>query len=120
MQLNMHTINTLQDLKGEPLSDITFVMDYLQIGFSGSVLTIYSRPIAKTAREEYRFPEAGSRDALCSFIGHVLTQVVSKPNDRIILFFDNGTIEILLDAANRVNGDAAEFWPSKGKAMIDY
>jgi hypothetical protein len=59
MQLNMRTISTLEDLRGERLTDITFVMDYTQIGFSGAILTIYSRPIANITGRKWRFPETG-------------------------------------------------------------
>jgi hypothetical protein len=116
----MRTINTLEDIQGEYLSEITFVMDYIQFGFSGAILTAYSRPIAEIDGRKYRFPESGSRDVLCSFIGHTLIGVLVKPDERIVLTFGNGVVEILLDAANRLNGDAAEFWPEKGKPMIDY
>ncbi len=116
----MRKAYTLENFKGEYISHITFVMDYVQIGFGEATLTIYSRPIAKSATGEYRFPEIGSRDALCSFIGHTLIGITVHPNDHIAMLLDNGMIKILLDSASRFNGDAAEFWPEKGKPMIDY
>src|SRR5690242_12512985 len=105
----MKEINTLQDLQGESLSDVTFVMDYLQFGFSGSTITAYSRPTAETGGSSYRFPAAGSRDALCSFIGHTLRRISIEPEKRIVLAFDSGVVEIPLDSPSRINGDAVEF-----------
>src|SRR5580658_6669184 len=105
----MKDVNTLQDLRGEYLSDVSFVMDYLQLGFSGATINVYSRPIAQTLENRHRFPEAGSRDALCSFIGHTVVAILLKPEERIVLSFDNGVIEMLLDADNRFEGDAVEF-----------
>jgi hypothetical protein len=116
----MKEINTLQDLEGETLSDVTFVMDYLQLGFSGSKLTVYSRPIADTKDRTYRFPTVGSREALCSFIGHAVRGVSVAAGERIVLTFDGGRIEIPLDSANRINGDAVEFWARKGTPPLDF
>jgi hypothetical protein len=118
--INMKQISTLHDLQGEDLSDVTFVMDYLQLGFSGSTITIYSRPIAELLGSRCRFPASGSRDALCSFIGHTVRRIVIDGGERIVLEFDNGTIQIPLDAASRVNGDAVEFWAKKGSPPLDF
>jgi hypothetical protein len=115
----MKEINTLQDLQGEHLSDVIFVMDYLQLGFSGSTITVYSRPIVETGGSRYRFPLAGSRDALCSFIGHTLRRISIEEGESIVLTFDSGVIEIPLDSASRVNGDAVEFWAKKGSPPLD-
>ncbi len=116
----MKSIKTVEDLKAEYLSDVSFVMDYVQLGFSGSTLTVYSRPIAEISGIPYRFPDPGSRDALCSLIGRTLLEVFVKAEDQIILTFDAGRIIILLNLASRHKGDAAEFLPETGKSIIHF
>jgi len=68
----------------------------------------------------YRFPSVGSRDALCSFIGHTVRRISIEAGERIALIFDSGQIEIPLDSANRINGDAVEFWIKKGSPPFDF
>ena len=40
----MENISPLQIIVGEKLSSVTFVMDYVQLGFDGPLLTAYSGP----------------------------------------------------------------------------
>ena len=108
----MKEVRTLQDLQGERLSSVTFVMDYLQLGFNGPTINAYSRPIAEIAGNRHRFPESGSRDAICSFIGHDVVRVIEIPNQRLVLSFEMGTIEIPLDPVSQVHGDDFDFIPS--------
>lgn len=116
----MKTVENIKDLEGTYLSDVCFVMDYLQLGFSGAKITVYSKPIVELSGQRWRLPEAGARDALCSLIGRTLVKVIVVDQQSIALKFDIGKIEILLDAINRVNGDAAEFIAASGKPIWDY
>jgi hypothetical protein len=61
-------IRDVADLVGESVSSIWFVMDYVRIEFNGPYLTAYAAPVIATPEKTYRFPEPGSRDALCELI----------------------------------------------------
>lgn len=116
----MKEIQNIDDIQGAHLSDVCFVMDYVQLGFSGSIVTVHSRPIVETSATRCRFPDAGSRDALCSLIDHPLIKVTVEAGRLMTLMFDTGKIEIPLDVESRVCGDAAEFLPGRGKPIQDY
>jgi hypothetical protein len=108
---------SIQCLVGETLTDICFVMDYLQFGFSGSKLNSYSCPHSNSAVGIIVFPKKGARDALCSFIGHNVT-IIEVTEEALTLRFDMGTIAIPLDSRSRTNGDAAEFHPTNNRPII--
>jgi hypothetical protein len=110
----------LTDVQGTYLSHVTFVMDYLQLGFNGPILSVFSLPDIETAEGKVRFPAIGSRDSLCSFIGQIVKNVDIQRDVCIVIAFENGRIEIPLDAPHRVLGDAAEYWPKGGGPPTDY
>ena len=116
----MNEIKTVKDVRGEQLSYVCFVMDYIQFGFNGAILTVYSKPIIEIGVSKNKFPELGSRDALCSFIGHAVQDVSVEEGKRIVLTFYPGRIEIPLDINSRVLGDAAEFMSGRDQAILDY
>jgi len=108
-------ITRIEDLKGEYLSDVCFVMDYVQFGFSGALIGSIANPIARIGGREWRFPEAESRDRLCSYIGRHLTEITVVDQVAITLRFESDEIVIPLDDANRRFGDAATFTPGHNK-----
>jgi hypothetical protein len=59
----------LQFLLGEPLNAVSFVMDYVELHFNGSYLRCLVPPVVERGGGVARFPEPGSRDALCAQIG---------------------------------------------------
>jgi hypothetical protein len=117
---NVKEIRNLSDLVGETLSEVRFVMDYIQLGFSGPLLTCYSHPVMYVSETAFIFPSAGSRDTLCAFIGRKLQEITLEENREIRLAFEIGAIVIPLDGQNRKFGDAAEFLPSIGEPIQDF
>ena len=105
----MDTDYSIQRLVGETLYDVCFVMDYLQLGFNGSTLNCYSCPRAHTAEGVTVFPEKGSRDALCSFIGHDVVAVEVVEDVHLVLCFDIGRIDISIGQSSGISPEAAEF-----------
>lgn len=71
----MNQIVELADLVGEPLTSVCFVMDYLELAFEESRVQCLAETRIIVAARTWAFPEAGSRDALCSLIGHPLLDV---------------------------------------------
>ena len=80
----------LRDIEGEQLSAVSFVQDYVEFHFDGPVLRAFTHPSAFTQEGSFRFPEAGSRDALCSFVQDTVQSVEIQENSHISLRFSNG------------------------------
>jgi hypothetical protein len=113
-------VRELSDLVAETLSEVRFVMDYIQLGFSGPLLSCYSCPVIYRDQTTLVFPDAGSRDAMCMFIGQRLNELKLEENREIRLAFESGVIAIPLDPKNRRFGDAAELLPGIGEFIQDY
>ena len=65
----------LEDVVGEYLSDVTFVMDYLQLSFCGPSFRLYNWPVVVLAEQNVEFGQSGYRDALCELIGKTVDSV---------------------------------------------
>lgn len=65
----------LQNIKGEYLSSVTFVMDYLQLDFSGYGFNMYSWPFVTVSGKTLSDKDPEYKNALCGFIGQVVEQV---------------------------------------------
>jgi hypothetical protein len=101
----------LQELVGEQLSSVTFVMDYLQLAFDGPTINAYTWPTVGVAEEVLRFGNPGYRDALCARIA-VKVVSVRLPPDRIEIAFADGSmicISLRADDLTAGNQEVAEF-----------
>jgi hypothetical protein len=67
---------------------------------------------------EITFPTLGSRDVLCSFIGHAVISVVFEEDVSIRLQFDCGIISVPLSVASQRFGESALFTPGPNKPVI--
>jgi hypothetical protein len=85
-----------QVLQGEQLNIVAFVMDYVEIHFNGPLLRAYSGPVAITKSGRHRFPELGSRDALCSLIGQDVAQIEFEEEKGLSLTFESGDQMLIL------------------------
>jgi hypothetical protein len=85
--------NALQFLIGEYLSSVEFVMDYVQLRFSGPCLTVYAivQRVTKDGLTK-TWGEPGYRDALCSIITHTLKQAHVETGQQLSLIFDDGSV----------------------------
>jgi hypothetical protein len=88
--LSKDDLPQLSSLIGEQLSAVIFVVDYLQFDFNGSRLTVFSRPVVEIRGHRERFPEHGSRDALCSLIQQEVTGASTRDGDSIEIIFRSG------------------------------
>lgn len=109
-------ITRLEDLQGAKLTDVCFVMDYIQLGFSGSLLACFGRPCARVQQKVFRFPETGCRDAFCSFIGQTLHNIQLKDDQFILLEFAGGSIEVPLNEPE-IKGESASFSPGLNRPV---
>ena len=91
----------LDILKGEKLSSVTFVMDYLQLEFDGNRFTLNVWPVVKVKNVNYKYEEQLYRDNLCSLIEKVVSALTYREAEILILDFENGdSIAISLDRNN--------------------
>jgi len=99
-------------LIGQKLAAVTFILDYFQFQFDGSVLTVYTEPKANLFQEDI----ANYRDELCALIAKIVTSVEEIPDTAIhIDFGDYGRLTVPLDEDSKRQVEAAMFTPY-GKA----
>jgi hypothetical protein len=94
-------ISTLERLKGQELSAVTFVRDYLQLQFDGPFLNIFVWPRIMAPAASVSFDMPGYRDGLCAQIGKTVGGVAVETDVNFRLFFTDGSIievSLLLDA----------------------
>lgn len=111
----MDSASPLQSIVGAKLSSVTFVMDYVQLGFDGPRLTAYVGPRVIVEGRAFAWGEPGFRDALCDRIGAIVREAELVENDAIrIVLGDGGVISISLKPEDAVGPEAAELTDSTG------
>ena len=81
----------LPPLNGRTLTSIRFHIGGIQIDFGGLRLDIKGNPLVISGLQRTRYPEPGSRDALCSLIGDRIDDVRAPSAERIEIHFDSGS-----------------------------
>lgn len=105
----------VRGLVGEPVSAICFVHDYVELHFDGSILRCLVGPVLETAEFRIRFPDAGSRDGLCSLIGQSVQTISLDDHEEMEVGFSSGAKLIVpLDLAHRTTPEAMHFVPRSG------
>ncbi|MGO9589211.1 MAG: hypothetical protein ACLP3K_04085 [Candidatus Acidiferrales bacterium] len=95
-------VSPLQAVVGEYLSSVNFVMDYLQLDFSGYGFTMNSWPTLTIENRTLAHADGGYKDALCSLIGETATEVDEYWDTGLRLRFKNGSS---IDLSLRVERD---------------
>jgi len=109
MRMNM---NHIFDLLGEEISAVCFVRDYVEFHFDGAILRSLSNPIILIQGVEHRFPEPGSRDALCKLIGSTVGDVTVEESQALkVTTTDGSKITIPLDNSHLRGSEAMHFVP---------
>lgn len=101
----------LQYLVGEPVSGVCFVMDYVELHFNGSYLRCLERPtVMLSGQPPVRFPDGGSRDALCALIDSTLLTVAAADDGELRATFSSGAgLRVDLAHAHRRSPEAIHF-----------
>ena len=106
----MSTGDPLEALVGEQLSAVVFVQDYVQLQFDGQTVTAFTPVSVIRGPHRSTFPDAGSRDDLCSVIGTKVVRQSIAGGDALALEFEGGAIiRVPLDAESRVGPEAMNF-----------
>jgi hypothetical protein len=115
----------LEPLKHGDVDTVSFVRDYVELRIDYSIVRCMTGPIVRTASGDFRFPEPGSRDALCGLIDRVVKEVEVR-DDAIELHMDSGeTLVLPLDQKSRTLPDggvlpeAVHFVPADERGRLD-
>ncbi len=76
-----------EDLVGCEVSGVSFVRDHVEMLFDGPVLRSLASPMVREGDQVARFPEPGSRDALCRLIGRTV-ELAEDRHDALALFVE--------------------------------
>lgn len=89
-------------LKGEQLSSVEFVMDYLQLHFNGRYFIAYIWPDIYDGDEPYSYSHIDYRNKLCEFIGKTVKGIYIEDKKELNIFFKktNAYIHLNLDPNN--------------------
>lgn len=115
----MGSDNELECLVGEPVSAVSFVMDYVEFHFNGPILRALSNPIIESSGSRLTFGEPGSRDALCSLIGTEVEAIDVREGDAIEILMASGQkLVVPLDEGRRTGPEAAHFVPGIDEGIL--
>jgi hypothetical protein len=78
------------DLTGRRVSSIKFQLRSIEIDFGGLVVEVSGNPIVTAGPKRFRYPESGSRDAVCALIGARVERMRFTQGDRTEIRFDTG------------------------------
>lgn len=81
---------TLFEVNNEQLSAVSFVHDYIELVFFEKIIRVFTAPFLKNKESEYKYPQAGSRDALCSLIGRTVVSINILGGETVELYFSGG------------------------------
>jgi hypothetical protein len=112
---------TLEDrIKGEELTAIQFVMDYIQIFFNHKGFSCYIWPSLNVNNQLFEFGNIDYRNKLCGFIGKTVNEVYLIPEDLLIIEFEKGDrIEININPNNpEIISEIAIFWDDDGNWAV--
>lgn len=110
-------LGSLERVLEEPVSGIAFVMDYVEFHFNDKVIRALAEPTVWVDGRRFTFPEAGSRDALCSLIGRNAEHVKAQQNIAIeIDFSDSAKVQIPLECGHGLV-ESAHFMPGNNLPM---
>ena len=108
----------LEDMIGEEVNGVCFVMDYVEFHFNGPILRALSTTTLSGPTGSWSFPGPGSRDALCSTIGSVVTDVEIVDGVEIRLVLDNSeALTVDLRESARSSPEAAHFVPGTNQPI---
>src|SRR5262249_12293956 len=90
--MSEHALTVLfEQLCGEQLSAVTFVLDYLQLWFDGPCINVTNPLTVQTGHISVTSWQSGFRDALCSQIGKIVAAVEFRNKEAFIIRFEDGS-----------------------------
>jgi len=90
LQLVSIDLPAIPDLGGRTLTSVIFLARSIQLDLNGTRVELTGNPLVVCGLQRTRYPDPGSRDALCSLIGDRLEEVRSPSSERIEMKFSSG------------------------------
>jgi hypothetical protein len=101
LRLVLDNALSVPDLSGRKLSSIRFLSERIELDFSGVIIYTTDNSIVATGLQRFRYPDAGSRDALCGLIGASVEAARTAPGERLELSFGQDRQLIVPHARSR-------------------
>ena len=79
-------------IEGEELKSVSFVEDFLQLGFGGPLLTLYNWPYVMLTDFSVAYGEPEYRNALCAQIGEQVATASLEEDDALTIELANGVV----------------------------
>lgn len=96
---------TADELLGREITGVAFRRDGVEFAFSGTIVVRSAAPSVTIGESTYRFPTAGSRDALCLVIGSTVESQSLVEGQHFEFTTDNGVrVRIPLDRERKGSG----------------
>jgi hypothetical protein len=80
----------LPSIDGRVLHSVQFHEGVIMLDIGGIRVRLSGNPVTVCRGQRFRFPEAGSRDAMCSLIGDRIHAVRAPTLERLELVFESG------------------------------
>lgn len=104
----------------QPLSEVRFVRDYLQLVFEPYTLTIYARLSVEIERRVLDRSALGFCDCVCRLIGERVVRVERDDGVRLSIVFSDGTrLMVSLRDDDAVAPEVAMLTDDRGFMMVD-
>ena len=109
----------VSSIKGEELTAVEFVQDFLQLRFGEALFTLFVWPeIADADGISIAFGEPGYRDALCLVIGENVAEAQYEEARSLTFEFENGMVVALSLREEDIPGpEAGSFTASTGEVI---
>jgi hypothetical protein len=79
-------------IEGEELKAVSFVEDFLQLGFGGPILSLYNWPYVMLPDFSVAFGEPEYRNALCAQIGETVENASLEEDNALTIELGNGVV----------------------------
>jgi hypothetical protein len=107
------------NLIGEQLSAVTFVMDYLQLQFNSQCLTVLNPLFVKVGGHSYKFNDTEFRNVICERITRLVQKITLSEQELLIDFDDSSSFSISLKEEDYSSPEAINFYfTESGKERI--
>src|SRR4051812_28048817 len=81
----------VEQLRGEQLSAVTFVQNYLQLWFDGPGINVINPLTVQKGQSSVTSWEPGFRDVLCSQIAKIVATVECRDGEAFVIRFEDGS-----------------------------
>lgn len=90
LQLVSPSVAPFPELTGRRIQSVRFLARTVEIDFGGVTVEVSGTQIVTAGSKRFRYPEPGSRDALCVLIGSCVQRMRTTAGNRAELRFDTG------------------------------